>query len=247
MRLLDVTAAVLRYRERVRAQVQLARDIQHLGEVARMLFEDKPDKTKAVEAVNDIAVKRRARMDAEARALLDAAASMAGNGAFNDRGDLLSWLMLVNQPGQFPYTQGIAEAGASGTDMGTHPARSHTPIATDEAGLVNALAEGWSWLATAHDADDSIEARALQFAIAFDEHRDADHRALGRAARRLWAVSLREHFGINGDGLKLVLVRVSDTRAPTAANMEIDHRAIDQAEDALLTAVQSLVSSSEQG
>ena len=88
MSLADALDAVDRYRERVRAQAQLARDIQHLQEVARMLFEDKPDKTKAVEAVNDIAAKRLARMDEGARQLLDSEPPMEDCRRFKDRGEL---------------------------------------------------------------------------------------------------------------------------------------------------------------
>ena len=123
MSLADALDAVDRYRERVRAQAQLARDIQHLQEVARMLFEDKPDKTKAVEAVNDIAAKRLARMDEGARQLLDSEPPIKNRNGSHDRGELIRWLMLVNRPGQFPYTQGIAEPGAP---KGDAPPRSVT-------------------------------------------------------------------------------------------------------------------------
>lgn len=258
MRVLDVIAAVHRYRERVRVQAQLARDIQHLGEAARMLFEDKPDKTKAVEAVNDIAAKRLARMDAEARALLDSARSTAGRVDVADRGDLLSWLMLVNQPGQFPYTQGIGAAGEPEELDPTAATGLRVLCASPQGGradidpvppLAAALAEGWAWLAGSAPGDQSavdpeLPTRAAQLAIEFDEHRDARHRALARAARRLWAVSLREHFGIGGDGLKLVLIPSGPAEASRVHTMEIGARETDQAEDALLAALRMRVRSS---
>lgn len=250
----DVIAAVDRYREQVRAQAQWARDIQHLREVARMLFEDKPDKTKAVEAVNDIAAKRLARMDADARALLDSATSNADRVDITDRGDLLSWLMLVNQPGQFPYTQGIGAAGEQKDRDLTAAARSRVLCASPQGGRVDtdpaphlaaALAEGWAWLAGSapndqRAADAELPERAAQLAIEFDEHRDARHRALARAARRLWAVSLRAHFGIGGDGLKLVLIPSGPAEA-SRHTMEIGDRETDQAEDALLAALRMRV------
>ena len=68
--LADIADTVRRYKARALAQARLAREIQQLRETGRMLFEDKPDKTKAVEAVTDIAVKREARMDAGAKKLL---------------------------------------------------------------------------------------------------------------------------------------------------------------------------------
>ncbi|MDO9315999.1 MAG: methylmalonyl-CoA mutase family protein [Burkholderiaceae bacterium] len=244
MILTEVIAAVHRYRERAQTQAQLARDIQHLREVARMLFEDKPDKTKAVEAVNDIAAKRLARMDAEALALLDKAPPISGGSEFSDCGDRLRWLMLVNLPGQFPYTQGIAEPGASGADPGTHTIRSRTWLATDVVGLATALAEGWCWLAAARNAGDGVEAQALQIAVAFDEHRDAEHRALGRAARRLWAIGLREHFGIGGDGSKLVLVTGSGASERITVDFGLGNHGTDQAEDAVLASLRTLVTPS---
>ena len=255
MPVLDVIAAVHRYRERVRVQAQLARDIQHLGEVARMLFEDKPDKTKAVEAVNDIAAKRRALMDAEARALLDSALSIAGG---NDRGDLLSWLMLVNRPGRFPYTQSIADPDESNDHCSNAANRSRmlrgVPSAeradTDPAlHVAAALAEGWAWLAASAQSEQEvgslgIEERASQIAFEFDEHRDTRHRTLARAARRLWAVSLREHFAISGEGLKLALIPTPGSKAVEDAETGLSDCITDQAEDDLLAELQRLNTSS---
>jgi hypothetical protein len=65
------TDAVPREVADVAAQVQIAREIWHLRETARMLFEDKPDKTKAVEAVNDIAARRWARLSPNAKRLME--------------------------------------------------------------------------------------------------------------------------------------------------------------------------------
>ncbi|MDL2337503.1 MAG: methylmalonyl-CoA mutase family protein [Pseudomonadota bacterium] len=257
MILIDAVAAVRRYREQVHAQAQLARDIQHLREVARMLFEDKPDKIKAVEAVNDIAAKRLVQMDVEARALLDSASSIAGRRDSRDRGDLLSWLMLVNQPGQFPYTQGIADPSASGKRTG--PSRSLVLRGATTAGpadhdaarrVAAALAEGWTLLdKAARDvlADQvAVDALAARIAIEFDEHRDAAHRALGRAARRLWAVTLREHFDARGDSLKLVVLPVAqqapadDAIAGSFIGSIFDDTATDRAEEAVLEALRAL-------
>ncbi len=68
--LAEISDTVRGYKKRAREQARLAREVQQLRETARMLFEDKPDKTKAVEAVTDIAVKREARLDPQARKLL---------------------------------------------------------------------------------------------------------------------------------------------------------------------------------
>jgi methylmalonyl-CoA mutase len=75
----------------IAAQVQHARDIQHLRETARMLFEDKPDKTKAVDAVNDIAGKRWALMSPDARRLLQTHPAPPGC----DWGDWLEGLLAM--------------------------------------------------------------------------------------------------------------------------------------------------------
>jgi len=68
--LAEIADAVRGYKARAIAQARLAREIQQLRATARMLFEDKPDKTKAVEAVTDIATKREAKLDAQAKQLL---------------------------------------------------------------------------------------------------------------------------------------------------------------------------------
>ncbi len=247
----EVIAAVHRYRARVQTQVQLARDIQHLREVARMLVEDKPDKIKAVEAVNDIAAKRLARMDPGARSLL--AAAMPCPARSIDHGDLMRWLMTVNPPGQFPYTQGVADPGAPAAEASGRSralGRTEQVHGDPETLLAAALAEGWAWLAAAqaeaswkHGSD----VLSLQIVIEFDEHRGARHGALARAARRLWAVSLREHFGISGDGLKLALIATRDPRGIDNADHHVDDTATDQAEDRLLVALQAMVKPSATG
>ncbi len=68
--LADIADTVRGYKQRAVAQARLAREVQQLLATARMLFEDKPDKTKAVEAVTDIALKREARIEPGARKLL---------------------------------------------------------------------------------------------------------------------------------------------------------------------------------
>ncbi len=242
MSLLDILATVQRWRDRVQRQAQLARDIWHLREAAGMLFDDKPDKTKAVEAVNDIAAKRLAMMDAEARALFDEAVAMPGGGVACDPAERLRWLMCVNQPGRYPYTMGISASEGLAADADTGCARSVVLGSASSSGsadqrLAAALADGWSRLAAAQASDDDIDGHAMQLAIAFDEHRTAQTRALACAARRLWAVSLREHFGVSGDGLKLVLVQRADAGATAAADSDIAGRNIDRAEAALLAAL----------
>lgn len=256
-----VIAAVDRYRERAQSQAQLACDIQHLREVARMLFEDKPDKTKAVEAVNDIAAKRLARMDTDARTLLDSALPMASATEHRDRGDLLRWLMLVNRPGRFPYTQGINDPDESNDRCRDAQNRSRMlrgmpPVELSDIDpapqLAAALAEGWAWLAASAQCDQDtgstdIEARASQVAIEFTEYRSARHHALARAARRLWAVSLRDHFGIRGDGSKLLLIASVASDPIGDGWREIGDPLTDQAEDELLAALRTLVTASAAG
>ena len=233
MRLPDIIATVHRWRARVQAQAQRARDIWHLSEAARMLIEDKPDKTKAVEAVNAIAAQRLVAMDADARALFERALEMTGVGVTVDHGERLRWLMCINDPGRFPYTQGIHAPGGAAEP-------SATPLvlrsADDTQTLAAALAAGWAWLSGAQSAGDAIELRALQFAIAFDEHRNADHRALACAARRLWAISLREFFSVSGEGLKLKLISPAVPPRPDGSP-HFDAHATDRAEDALLAAL----------
>jgi len=239
MGLPDVIATVHRWHARVQGQSQLARDIWHLGEAARMLVEDKPDKTKAVEAVNAIAAQRLATMDADARALFDRVPAMTGDGVAHDHGERLRWLMCINDPGRFPYTQGI-HAPDHEAETCTEPRGLRA--AHDTRSLAGALADGWAWLAGAPEAGNAVEARALPLAIAFDEQRDAEHGALACAARRLWAVSLREFFGVRGEGLKLRLISpVGQRRADIG--QDFDARATDRAEAALLAALALRVSS----
>ena len=68
--LAEISDTVRAYKKQAVAQSRLAREVQQLRQTARMLVDDKPEKTKAVEAVTDLAVKREARLDANARQLL---------------------------------------------------------------------------------------------------------------------------------------------------------------------------------
>lgn len=87
----STTDAVPREVADIAAQVQIAREIWHLRETARMLFEDKPNKTKAVEAVNDIAARRWARLSPEARQLMETHPAPLGC----DWGDWLEGLLAM--------------------------------------------------------------------------------------------------------------------------------------------------------
>ena len=75
----------------IAAQVLVARDIWHLREAARMLFEDRPDKFKAIKAINDIADKRQALMGHDARRLLETHPAPPGC----DWGDWLEGLLAM--------------------------------------------------------------------------------------------------------------------------------------------------------
>ncbi len=68
--LAEIADTVRAYKKHALAQARLAREVQQLRETSRMLVDDKPDKTKAVEAVTDLAVKREARLDPRAKKLL---------------------------------------------------------------------------------------------------------------------------------------------------------------------------------
>lgn len=68
--LADIADTVRGYKRNAIAQARLAREIQQLREAARMLTEGKPDKARASEAAIDLAVKREARLDADAKQLL---------------------------------------------------------------------------------------------------------------------------------------------------------------------------------
>jgi methylmalonyl-CoA mutase len=81
--LAEISDTVRGYKKRARAQAQLAREVQQLKAAAAMLKIDKPDRAPAAEAALDLAVHRKARMDADARALLaqwpDMQAAYAGD------------------------------------------------------------------------------------------------------------------------------------------------------------------------
>jgi methylmalonyl-CoA mutase len=81
--LAEISDTVRGYKKRARAQAQLAREVQQLKAAASMLKIDKPDRAPAAEAALDLAGHRKARMDADARALLaqwpDMQAAYAGD------------------------------------------------------------------------------------------------------------------------------------------------------------------------
>jgi len=68
--LAEISDTVRAYKKQAVAQSRLARELQQLRQTARMLVDDKPEKTKAVEAVTDLAIKREAKLDATAKQLL---------------------------------------------------------------------------------------------------------------------------------------------------------------------------------
>ena len=68
--LAEISDTVRGYKKRALAQSRLAREVQQLKAAAEMLKIDKPERAPAAEAALDLAGKRKARMDADARALL---------------------------------------------------------------------------------------------------------------------------------------------------------------------------------
>ena len=81
--LAEISDTVRSYKKRAMAQGQLAREVQQLKAAAAMLKIDKPGRAPAAEAALDLAGHRKARMDADARALLaqwpDMQAAYAGD------------------------------------------------------------------------------------------------------------------------------------------------------------------------
>jgi methylmalonyl-CoA mutase len=81
--LAEISDTVRGYKKRAREQARLAREVQQLQAAAAMLKIDKPNRAPAAEAALDLAGKRKARMDADARALLaqwpDMQAAYAGD------------------------------------------------------------------------------------------------------------------------------------------------------------------------
>ena len=69
--LAEISDTVRGYKKRAIAQSRLAREVQQLKAAAEMLKIDKPDRAPAAEAALDLAGKRKARMDADARVLLN--------------------------------------------------------------------------------------------------------------------------------------------------------------------------------
>ena len=76
--LAEISDTVRGYKKRAIAQGQLAREVQQLQAAAAMLKEGKPDRAPAAEAALDLAGHRKARMDADARALLSQWPDMQG-------------------------------------------------------------------------------------------------------------------------------------------------------------------------
>jgi methylmalonyl-CoA mutase len=68
--LAEISDTLRGYKQRVRAQVKLAREVQQLKEAARMLKEEKPGRAPAAEASLDLAGQRLSRMDKDALHLL---------------------------------------------------------------------------------------------------------------------------------------------------------------------------------
>ena len=68
--LAEVSDTVRAYKRRARAQARLAREIQQLHATAAMLQTDKPDRHRAIEAVNDLAQLRDVQLGAPERKLL---------------------------------------------------------------------------------------------------------------------------------------------------------------------------------
>ena len=68
--LAEISDSVRAYKRRVRAQAQLAREVQQLQASARMLQEANPDKDRARDALAELASTRQDRLDADARQLL---------------------------------------------------------------------------------------------------------------------------------------------------------------------------------
>jgi isobutyryl-CoA mutase len=68
--LAEISDTVRGYKARVRREATLAREIQQLREAGRMLRVGKPDKARAAEAAEDLAVQREQQQDGAARKLL---------------------------------------------------------------------------------------------------------------------------------------------------------------------------------
>lgn len=68
--LAEISDSVRGYKARVRKEATLAREIQQLREAGRMLRLGKPDKARAAEAAEDLAVQREQQQDGSARKLL---------------------------------------------------------------------------------------------------------------------------------------------------------------------------------
>ncbi len=304
--LADVLACVRRFRAQVRHDAQRVREIQHLRTAARLLFEDRPDKNRAVEAIKHISARHAVLLTVASRAWLAGAEQAAldplhhvdidsgtstgvGGGVSVERdwGEQLDWHLRVNRAGQFPFTQGaddatdasaaqtsppdvvpphpvatgVATSGAvikGATSASTDAATAATTAATDPAmQLATALRSAWraandvlrSATERSASAQEQAHAHSPPAAIAFDEPRDAAHRALASAARRVWAVTMRDQFGATGESLKLRMTPALATPQAAAAvrggaidrtnrpNNDRHLNLVDEAEDALLAAL----------
>jgi hypothetical protein len=274
--LADVLACVRRFRAQVRHDTQRVREIQHLRTAARLLFEDRPDKNRAVEAIKHISARHAVLLSADSRAWLEQAESAAaaspsdpaGNtgsatagasGSSNDNehdwGERLDWQVRVNHAGQFPYTQGADALGARTASSSAVPPSGATTAAASDPAMQLAVALRSIWRAAndvlrsaterSASAQEQAHAHAPSASIAFDEHRDAAHRALASAARRVWAVTMRDQFGATGDSMKLRFT--GTTSAPSESADPVTEREsdrlrneVDAAEDTLLAALQIL-------
>lgn len=198
----EIAATVRRYKKHAREQAALAREAHQLRATARMLRQANAHKVNAQAAVVDLAEQREARLDANANKLLAMWPDMLkiaelGLPRFEDPGDILEWLMLENVPGRFPYTAGAFAVAIDGNREGEDAA-----VDTDRHFAVNALAPLASTLSDAFAFVDarmargmSIDEAAANLSLVFAGGMGADDAALARAARRIWAVAMRDRYG----------------------------------------------------
>ena len=129
--LAEIAASARDYREHVRRQSQIAREIQQLRSTKQMLQEHGADESPSL---GELIEQRRESLDNESAKLLaewpkrkdrlrqdrftnssdlyretisGTLVPRIGLPDYYDHGDLLTWLMLENLPGSFPYTGGV--------------------------------------------------------------------------------------------------------------------------------------------
>jgi isobutyryl-CoA mutase len=68
--LAEISDTVRAYKRRAREQARLAREVQQLRASARMLGEDKPEKDRAIDALDELAARREGQLDPAAKKLL---------------------------------------------------------------------------------------------------------------------------------------------------------------------------------